>query len=41
VVFGIARRITVLHQGCIIADGVPDKVRSNEEVQQIYLGAEA
>ena len=41
VVFGIARRITVLHQGCIIADGIPEEVRNNEEVQQVYLGAEA
>jgi len=41
VVFGIARRITVLHQGCIIADGIPEEVRNNEEVQQVYLGVEA
>lgn len=39
VVFGIARRVTVLHQGCIIADGTPEEVRANEEVQRVYLGA--
>jgi branched-chain amino acid transport system ATP-binding protein len=40
VVFGIAERITVLHQGCIIADGAPKEVRNNEDVQRIYLGVE-
>jgi branched-chain amino acid transport system ATP-binding protein len=40
VVFGCARRITVLHQGAIIADGVPEEVRANKKVQQVYLGEE-
>ena len=40
VVFGIATRITVLHQGSILADGAPEEVRKNEEVQRIYLGVE-
>jgi branched-chain amino acid transport system ATP-binding protein len=38
VVFGIARRVTVLHQGRILADGPPDTVRDNVEVQRVYLG---
>jgi branched-chain amino acid transport system ATP-binding protein len=38
VVFGIAERITVLHQGRIIADGLPAEIRKNDEVQRIYLG---
>lgn len=38
VVFGIAERITVLHQGCIIAEGSPAEVQANEKVQQVYLG---
>ena len=38
VVFGISRRVTVLHQGSIIADGTPEEVRANEEVQRVYLG---
>ena len=38
VVFGIAKRISVLHQGTLIADGKPDEVRANEEVQKVYLG---
>ena len=41
VVFGYAKRLTVLHQGAIIAEGSPDEVRSNETAQQIYLGEEA
>jgi len=38
VVFSIAQRITVLHQGNVIADGSPDDVRRNPEVRQVYLG---
>lgn len=41
VVFGIAKRISVLHQGTLIADGKPDEVRANDEVQKIYLGGTA
>ena len=40
VVFGIARRITVLHQGAVIADGKPEEVKANKQVQKIYLGEE-
>ena len=38
VVFGIARRITVLHQGRVIADGTPDDVRRDPDVRRVYLG---
>lgn len=41
VVFGYARRLTVLHQGTVIADGTPEEVRNNEEAQAVYLGVEA
>ena len=41
VVFGIARRISVLHQGTLIADGKPEDVRASEEVQKVYLGGTA
>ena len=41
VVFGYAKRLTVLHQGAIIAQGTPEEVRSNETAQKIYLGEEA
>jgi len=38
VVFSISHRITVLHQGRVIADGVPDAVRRDPEVRRVYLG---
>jgi len=38
VVFSIAERITVLHQGEVLAEGKPEEVRHNPEVQRVYLG---
>ena len=38
IVFKIASIITVLHQGKIIAEGNPNEIRNNEEVQIAYLG---
>jgi branched-chain amino acid transport system ATP-binding protein len=38
VVFGIARRVLVLHNGHLIADGDAASVRANEQVQKAYLG---
>ena len=38
VVFSIAERITVLHQGAVLAEGTPEEVQKNEDVQRIYLG---
>jgi branched-chain amino acid transport system ATP-binding protein len=38
VVFRLADKITVLHRGRVIADGPPDAVKANEEVQRAYLG---
>jgi branched-chain amino acid transport system ATP-binding protein len=38
VVFAVADRITVLHQGRVIADGPPAAVRADPEVQRVYLG---
>ena len=40
-VFGVADRILVLHQGEMIADGTAADVRSDSRVQEIYMGAEA
>jgi len=41
VVFAIADRIMVLHQGRVIADGAPAAVRADPEVQRVYLGDDA
>ena len=38
VVFAIAHRITVLHQGEVIADGTPEEVRRHPDVRRVYLG---
>lgn len=38
VVFSIAQRITVMHQGRIIAEGVPDEVKVDPVVRRVYLG---
>jgi branched-chain amino acid transport system ATP-binding protein len=40
VVFQIAQKIAVLHQGRIIADGKPEDVRNDAEVRRVYLGQE-
>ena len=38
VVFSVADRIMVLHQGRVIADGPPAAVRADAQVQAVYLG---
>jgi branched-chain amino acid transport system ATP-binding protein len=38
VVFAMADRITVLHQGRVIADGAATAVRTDPQVQRVYLG---
>ena len=38
VVFAVARCITVMHQGAVIAEGAPRDIRLDPEVQRIYLG---
>jgi branched-chain amino acid transport system ATP-binding protein len=38
VVFSIAQKIAVLHQGKLIAEGTPAEVRANREVRRVYLG---
>jgi branched-chain amino acid transport system ATP-binding protein len=39
VVMKISDRITVLHQGQVLAEGTPEEIRANDRVQQTYLGA--
>ena len=41
VVFGFARRVLVLSDGRLIADGIPEAIRADTEVQRLYLGEEA
>ena len=38
VVFRISEKIRVMHQGRLIAEGKPEEIRNNEEVQRVYLG---
>jgi branched-chain amino acid transport system ATP-binding protein len=38
VVFDLADRISVMHFGQLIADGAPDAIRANPDVQKAYLG---
>ena len=38
VVFKLANKITVLHRGRVIADGLPAEIKANDEVQSAYLG---
>ena len=40
VVFSIAQRIAVLHQGRVIAHGDPASVRADAQVRRVYLGDE-
>ncbi len=39
VVFTIAEKIAVLHQGHLLAEGTPAEMRSDPEVRRVYLGA--
>jgi branched-chain amino acid transport system ATP-binding protein len=39
VVFTIADRVTVLHGGCVLADGSPAEIRSDLRVKEAYLGS--
>lgn len=36
----IARRVTVLHQGSVLAEGNMDSIQANPEVRKVYLGEE-
>lgn len=40
VVFGLASRVVVMAQGQVLADGTPDQIAANAEVQEAYLGRE-
>ena len=36
--FELAERITVLQEGRVLAEGTPDEIKRNPEVQEAYLG---
>ncbi|MFB6256487.1 MAG: ABC transporter ATP-binding protein [Haloplanus sp.] len=38
IVFRVSDRIVVLNRGQVIAEGTPDEIRGNPEVQEAYLG---
>lgn len=38
VALNVSDRVTVLHEGSIIAEGTPSEISSNDLVQQVYLG---
>jgi branched-chain amino acid transport system ATP-binding protein len=38
VVFNVADRIVVLHRGSVIAEGAPEEVQGDPDVQEAYLG---
>jgi branched-chain amino acid transport system ATP-binding protein len=38
VVFAISEKVTVLHQGRVIAEGAPEEIKKNDEVSMVYLG---
>jgi branched-chain amino acid transport system ATP-binding protein len=38
VVLRLCHKITVLNEGRVVAEGSPDEISKNEEVQRVYLG---
>ena len=38
IVFSMADRVVVLHQGRVLADGAPGDIRRNPAVKEVYLG---
>jgi branched-chain amino acid transport system ATP-binding protein len=39
VAFQVAERVTVMHEGAVLAEGTPAEVRQNSRVMDVYLGA--
>ncbi len=40
VVMAISEKISVMHQGMIIAEGAPEEIKRNDQVREAYLGKE-
>lgn len=36
---GLAQQVTVLHHGRVLAEGPPEAIRNNQQVQDVYFGA--
>ena len=34
----IAKKVTVLHEGSVLAEGSMDSIQNNEKVRRVYLG---
>ena len=41
VAFSLAERMIVLHNGEVLADGEPEKIRADPKVKTVYLGERA
>ena len=39
IVLDLADTITVMHRGAVIAEGAPEEIKANQEVQNVYLGS--
>jgi branched-chain amino acid transport system permease protein len=37
-IFDLTERITVLSEGTVLVEGSPEEIKSNERVQEAYLG---
>ena len=37
-VLGLVDRVTCLHEGRVLVEAPPDQIRTNEAVQEVYLG---
>jgi branched-chain amino acid transport system ATP-binding protein len=35
----VAERVTMMHDGRVIAEGTPDEIRGNQLVHDLYLGS--
>ncbi|HBX43838.1 MAG TPA: ABC transporter ATP-binding protein [Deltaproteobacteria bacterium] len=40
VVFSLSERIIVLHRGAVIGDGLPEEIKNDKTVKEVYLGDE-
>jgi branched-chain amino acid transport system ATP-binding protein len=38
IALNVAARVTMMHDGRVIAEGTPDEIRANETVHDLYLG---